>query len=173
VKDICDTCHNAAGSGTTKHSNGTVDVAFLTNYSAKSGTATITPDKSCANVSCHGGVTTPVWGGTINVASDCASCHVRGTGVQTPQFNSYFSGQHTLHINQIGLQCTDCHDMNQTNGGASHFSGLATPVFELAPRFTIRVPGYATTPGSCNPRSNLSVNYSISNAICHGAESWQ
>ena len=62
--------------------------------------------------------------------------------------------------------------MTVTSGGAAHFSGLATPAFELAPRFTIRVPGYATTPGSCNPGTVPAAGtYSV--GVCHGSESWQ
>ncbi len=168
ITDACATCHNGAGSGTIRHNNGTIDVSFATPFNARGSTAVFNADNSCTNVSCHGGITTPAWGGSINVATDCASCHTRGTAAQTPQYNSYYSGRHALHLDQIGLICSDCHDMSVSSGGASHFSGLGTPGFELAPRFTIRVPGYATTPGSCTPTSG---SYSI--GVCHGTKSWQ
>lgn len=171
VTDVCNSCHNGAGSGTAKHDNGIVDVAFLASYNARSGSATFNANKSCANVSCHGGVTTPVWGGSIDVASQCTVCHVAGTASQTPQYNSYWSGQHTFHLTQVGMVCSDCHDMSVTSGGASHFSGLSTQTFELAPRFTIRVPGYATTPGSCNPTASPAAG-TFSIGVCHGTRSW-
>lgn len=171
VGGVCNSCHNGGGTGTPNHGKGSVTVAFLASYNARSGTAAITAAKGCANVSCHGGVTTPAWGGSIDVATQCASCHVAGTASQTPQYNSYWSGQHTTHLTQVGLACSDCHDMTVTSGGASHFSGLATPAFELAPRFTIRVPGYSTTPGSCTPTTNPPAGtYSI--GVCHGTRSW-
>ena len=53
---------------------------------------------SCANVSCHGGQTTPFWdGGTINVATQCTPCHavepVANQAAAT-QWNSACSGLH-------------------------------------------------------------------------------
>ena len=84
LPDGCSTCHDGAGSGTTKHDNGTVDVAFLTIYSAKSGTAVHNADGTCSSVSCHGGQTTPVWlTGTIDVSTQCTSCHSFGTSANT------------------------------------------------------------------------------------------
>ncbi len=162
VTNVCSTCHNGAGSGTAKHNNGTADVAFVVAYNAKSGTATRNSNSSCSNVSCHGGVTTPAWGGIL--ANGCFSCHTAGT----TQYNSYNSGQHTRHIITVGLQCADCHDMTVTVGGARHFSGLGTPAFELAPSATIRVPGYP----SCNPGTFPTTGtYSV--GVCHVSETWR
>ena len=165
VTDVCGTCHNGAGSGTANHNNGTADVAFTSSYNAKSGAATRNSDASCNNVSCHGGVKTPIWGG--NLANDCLSCHTAGT----LQYNSYNSGEHTFHVNTVGLQCTDCHDMSRTSGGAGHYSGLATTVFELPASATIRVPGYTTATPSCSPgRFPASGTYSVS--VCHDNKGW-
>lgn len=172
VTGTCGVCHNGAGSGTTLHNNGTTNVAFFAAYNAKTGTALIEADKTCSNISCHGGVTTPVWGGNISVAAQCESCHLAGTSPQSPQFNSYYSGQHTRHLNLVGLKCVDCHDMTVVSAGMSHFSNLDTPSFELSPARTIKVPGYATTPGSCNPGRTPQANaYSV--GVCHGTENWQ
>lgn len=172
ITGSCGVCHNGAGSGSSLHNNGTADVGFLAAYNAKTGTASLGADKTCSNISCHGGVTTPAWGGSISVADHCEACHVAGTAAQSPQFNSYYSGQHSRHINQVGLKCVDCHDMTVVNSGASHFSTLATPSFELLPARTIKVPGYATTPGSCNPGRTPQANaYSV--GVCHGTETWQ
>lgn len=160
---VCGTCHDGAGNGTAKHNNGTKDVAFASAYNAKSGAATKNPDGSCTNISCHGGITTPAWGGALT--SGCRSCHSSGTS----QYNSYNSGLHSLHIAGIGMQCEDCHTMSRTSGANSHYSGLGTAnVFELPASVTIRVPGYP----SCNPGSNPAPGtYSITTG-CHGTETW-
>lgn len=174
VTNDCATCHAGAGSGTQRHGLrgfANVSTAIDTRYAAKTGLGKVTGTLSCANVSCHGGVTTPAWGGSITTASQCNACHTAGTATQTPQYNSYYSGMHAKHLNEVGLICTDCHDMTKTNGSATHFSGLATPEFELLPRFTIRVPGYATTPGSCNPGNTPTAGtYSVT--VCHGTKTW-
>ncbi len=165
VKDVCSTCHDGAGFGTGKHANGTKDVAFAAIYNAKSGTAIKNSDGSCANVSCHGGVSTPVWGGKLT--SGCLSCHSAGTA----QYNGYNSGQHGEHITVIGLQCTDCHDMSKTSGTASHYSGLGTSNFELAPSITVKVPGYTSITPRCSPgRFPAAGTYSVS--VCHDNRSW-
>jgi hypothetical protein len=58
--------------------------------------------------------------------------------------------------------------MTVTVGGAGHFTGLKTPVFELAPAATIRVPGYP----SCNPGITPPAGfYSI--GVCHDSRAWQ
>lgn len=166
VTNVCSTCHNGAGSDTTKHGNGTVDIAIAASYNAKSGIAARS-NGSCLNVSCHGGVTTPLWGGTLT--GGCISCHTAGT----TQFNGFFSGQHSRHINSIGMQCVDCHDMNRTStsssGTVSHYSGLGvsgTP--KLPASVTIRVPGYP----SCSPgNSPAPGTYSVTTG-CHGSETW-
>jgi predicted CxxxxCH...CXXCH cytochrome family protein len=165
VKDVCATCHTGAGSGTAKHADGTKDVVFAGSYNAKSGLAIRNADGSCANVSCHGGVKTPAWGGSLSVG--CLSCHTSGTA----QFNSYNSGQHVEHINGVGLQCTDCHDMSKTSGTMGHYSGLGTPAFELAPSVTIRVPGYTATNPSCSPGVTPAAgDYSVT--VCHATRGW-
>lgn len=166
VTNVCNTCHDGAGNGTAKHRNGTTDVAFATSYNAKSGTAVRNSDGSCSNVSCHGGVNTPIWGGKLT--NGCLSCHTAGTG----QYNSYNSGQHTKHLTDVGLQCVDCHDMNKITGGASHYSGLGTTVFELPASATIRVPGYTSTNPSCSPGLFPAPGtYSV--GVCHSGKTWR
>ena len=169
ITGVCGTCHDGAGSGSPKHNNGTKDVAFAIAYNAKTGTAARNADGSCANISCHGGITTPVWGGAL--AAGCLSCHTKGTALNTPQYNSYFSGMHNKHVDQIGLQCTDCHNMGATVAGAKHFSGLGTPSFELAPAATIKVPGYTSATPSCSPgKFPAAGTYSV--GVCHNSEDW-
>ncbi len=123
VTNICDTCHNGAGSGTTEHDDTIVEVAFSgTTYNAKTGTASYNEAGfSCSNVSCHGGQTTPNWqSGTINVNAQCTSCHSSGT----TQYNSYYSGEHTKHLVDVGAVCIDCHDT--TKLATVHFDDLNT-----------------------------------------------
>ncbi len=166
VTDVCATCHTGAGSGTAKHDDGTTDVVFAGSYNAKSGTATRDAQGRCVNVSCHGGVTTPAWGGSLSAG--CLACHTSGTA----QFNSYKPGNHDKHVDQK-LGCTDCHDMSKTSGTAGHYSGLGTTGFELSPAATIRVPGSNTLipKPSCNPGLTPTPGtYSVS--VCHADRSW-
>lgn len=166
VRNVCGSCHDGAGYGTDKHRNGTKDVSFATVYSAKSGGIAIkNSDGSCSNVSCHGGVRTPAWGGVL--LNGCQSCHIAGT----TQYNSFHSGQHNKHVAEVELLCTDCHDMSVAVGGASHFSGLGTSDFELAPSATIRVQGYTSATPSCSPgRFPTPGSYSIT--VCHDSRAW-
>lgn len=165
VKGICNSCHNGAGSGTANHSNGTVNVIFLTAYDAKSGRATYnSANQKCTNVSCHGGKETPPWQtGAINANTDCTSCHSLKAG--NDQYNSYFSGQHEFHAVLQNIPCTDCHDTAKLNSPTppSHFSGLSTPTFELLPQLTIRT-DVNYSGGTCFP-VNTGNNFSIN--VCH------
>lgn len=122
VTGVCNSCHTGAGSDTVNHNNALVNVAFLTAYNAKSGTASFNAgSKSCTNISCHGGQATPGWlTGTINVNAQCTSCHSSGSA----QHNSYNSGEHTKHIADVGADCIDCHDT--TKLAAVHFDDLNT-----------------------------------------------
>lgn len=171
LANLCSACHSGAGSGTALHNNGAVNVAFGSSYSAKTGTAVLNPDTTCANVSCHGGVATPAWTtGTIDASSQCTLCHTAGTASQSPQYNSYWSGEHARHVNSIGVPCSDCHDMTITSSGNSHFSNMATPAFELSPGLTIRTQvNYAG--GSCSPGVTPPPGaFQFTN--CHATESW-
>jgi predicted CxxxxCH...CXXCH cytochrome family protein len=130
VANVCETCHTGAGTGTTSHFvNGAVDVQLVaTTYNAKSGTAAHTSDSNggtCSKVSCHGGQTTQSWRiGTIDVNTQCTSCHAFGAD----EYNSYSSGEHSFHTTQAfgsGFGCTGCHDSTKlvTQG---HFTTLGT-----------------------------------------------
>ena len=91
--DACMVCHNGGQSGTLKHYSSArrIDLklpavmGFLAAYNAKSGTANINQDKTCGNVSCHGGITTPPWStGSININTDCQTCHAQIHGSNDP-----------------------------------------------------------------------------------------
>ncbi|MBT0665661.1 CxxxxCH/CxxCH domain-containing protein [Geobacter pelophilus] len=170
--NLCTACHFGAANGTVRHGSrgfANVSTAIPVGFNAKTGSARVTPTLTCQNVSCHGGVTTPPWAtGSINVATQCEQCHISGTASQTPQYNSFWSGEHAKHVTEMHLPCTDCHDMSVTNGSNSHFSNMATPAFELTPALTIRGPvNYSG--GSCSPGNNPA-QFSI--GVCHGSKNW-
>lgn len=146
--DSCDTCHSTAGLGTSKHKNATVDVLFLSAYSAKSGAAVKNADGTCSKVSCHGGQTTPAWlsGTAIDVNTSCTSCHAYGTD----EYNSFHSGKHDAHVNVNSLACTVCHDTAKLATG--HLVSLNTTSLEgPASSTTITAINYNSTTRSCNP----------------------
>jgi predicted CxxxxCH...CXXCH cytochrome family protein len=156
LQDSCNTCHNGAGTGTVNHYNGVVDIQFLSTYSAKSGTAVFNADGTCSKVSCHGGQTTPNWyTGSINVATQCTSCHAYGTS----EYNSFSSGQHDFHVNTMGKACIVCHDTAKLS--LNHFTALNTTALEGPASATI---------------GNLVTNYSttthICSTLCHVDRAW-
>jgi predicted CxxxxCH...CXXCH cytochrome family protein len=160
VTGICNTCHSGSGTNTNNHydTSAPANVAGLASYDAKSGIFSYnSSNRTCSNVSCHGGQPTPDWlTGTLDVAANCESCHVQGTS----QYNSYDSGRHDLHVNDENLACTECHDPVKLS--ANHFIGLDTPTFEGAADATIN------DSLSYNPATNSGCNV----AGCHGEEDW-
>ncbi len=146
----CSVCHTGASH------NGQVDLGFPAAYDAQSGVATDNLDGTCSNIICHGGKTTPDWwSGSINVDSQCTSCHAAGSG----QYNSYSSGKHSKHIGK-GYACIDCHN---TAKMGNHFGDLSTPAFETDPASTIG--GGSTRVGSYSGGKCSSI-------ACHGSERW-
>jgi len=172
LPDLCNTCHLGGGSGTATHGT-TLTVAFPVAYNAKNANALFNSAGSCANVSCHGGITTPLWrGGRIDPLGECTICHQAGTAAGLPQANSYYSGEHSFHLVDIGLVCTDCHDMTVVSGAAAHFSNLNTPAFELSPATTMRAPlnfnsgAVSCSPGATPPAGSFSIG------VCHSVKNW-
>lgn len=168
----CGNCHAGGGTGGTNHGKA-LTVDFLATYNAASGRALFNPGGNCVNVSCHGGKNSPPWrGGRINVLRECALCHESGTAPGQPQANSYFSGEHVKHLIDIGLGCTDCHDMSVVSGGASHFSGLQTPSFELSPANTMKTQlNFNSGTVSCSPGVSPPAG-SFSIGVCHSLKNW-
>ncbi len=189
VTGVCTSCHNNLDSGTTGHydrANAVAgkdalrvppgDAAFLATYNAKAGSATFdNAALTCANVSCHGGVSAPNWRtGTVSVNTDagCLACHKLGTAAGTPENNSPFSGLHAFHLDPAGAvkaTCTECHNMaNGTTGATNHFKSLNTPQME-GPASQTMEPG------------GLAANYNATNQTCtvnchtvqHTDFSWQ
>jgi predicted CxxxxCH...CXXCH cytochrome family protein len=176
----CSTCHFGAGEGTALHFNGVVNVIFDPAYNAKSGTAAYnTATGTCSNIVCHGSSrmqtasqastrtstpgATPVWlTGTIDVNTQCSLCHVLGPSAGSPENNSYFSGQHELHVygEASGAftqpPCTVCHDT--TKLAAVHFTSLTAPISEAT--------------ASTTTSSAINFNGITCNPACHGTETW-
>ena len=156
VNPSCSACHNNA-----THYNGTTNVSFSSSFDDESSGSPSFNGSTCSNTSCHGGQTTPNWSsGSINVNSQCTSCHARRT-YSNQEYNSYYSGEHSKHISH-NVDCWDCHSTTKlANGG--HFSNLQTTTFELDPGATIG--GSGTRVGSYNGST-------CSNIQCHGSETW-
>ena len=161
LQNNCNACHNGGGSGSATHQVfGNLTVAFLPVYNAESGVASINKAAiTCANVKCHGGQTTPVWGGHI---AGCQSCHASGTA----QYNSFNSGKHDKHISE-GLACTDCHDTVKLAVG--HFSNLSSSVINQTAGNTLRNYLNYSQP-TCSPISVPSGNQV---GVCHSSRNWQ
>lgn len=118
----CTACHSQAMPG----------VTFPTNYNAKSGPASFDAQTgTCANVSCHGGVTTPTWKtGKIDTNTQCQACHVSGT----TQYNGYVGLHYPAHDFFLD-NCSTCHDNQKL--AEVHFTNLQTPVIEGKAGLTI------------------------------------
>ena len=121
----------------------------MSSYNAKSGIAVYNSDGTCSKVSCHGGQQTPVWmTGAIDVNTACAACHVYGTALATPEYNSYYSGEHDIHVNANGISCQLCHDT--TKLAVDHFTTLNTTTMEGPASATI-LNSFNYSGGSCSP----------------------
>lgn len=148
IGTVCDNCHTGA-----THNNW-VDLGFPAKWNAKSGAAIDNLDGTCSNISCHGGQKTPEWtAGTINVDTQCRSCHTYGT----TQYNSYVSGEHRKHVTDKGLNCVVCHDTAKLRNG--HFGNLSTAAFEQSPSATIKT-SLSYNGGTCQTPG------------CHGSKNW-
>jgi predicted CxxxxCH...CXXCH cytochrome family protein len=151
VTGHCETCHQNTGTGTDDHftSANAAGVSIPSAYDAQSGVAVYdSANQTCSATRCHGGQTTPNWwSGSLDVATQCASCHSTSSG----EYNSATSGEHRTHGR---LSCTACHD-----APTDHFSDLATTGFEGDPAQTIQA-HVAYNGSSCDSNS------------CHGAEQW-
>jgi predicted CxxxxCH...CXXCH cytochrome family protein len=178
--EVCGPCHNGLDTGSLQHYDranalpgkdalraAPGDVAFPSAYNAKSRTAAFSAtNRTCSNVICHGGQTTPDWqtatANAIDVPNACLSCHVSGN----TQYNSYSSGKHSQHIDTFGLTattCKRCHDATRVNV-SGHFQDLSTPVFEQPAAETI-LPALGYNGNTCNPKAGGLTG-------CHGNKKW-
>jgi len=135
-KISCDICHNGASTYAGDHHNGVINFSFLAAYTPKTG---LTPSfnataKTCANISCHGGQTTPPWyTGSLIVNTQCTSCHAVGSA----QYNGASSGEHNKHVNGENIACYTCHDT--TALAVNHFTRLDTSTMEGPASATLRI----------------------------------
>ncbi len=144
----CQICHTDASH------NGSVDLAFPTDYNSAYGVATDNLDGTCSNISCHGGKTTPDWwSGSISLTAGCTSCHNSSAG----EYISQTSGRHRKHS---GYSCTTCHNSSRM---PNHIGDLLTDNFEVSA---------ASTVGGSGTRVGSYSNSSCSSIACHGSERW-
>jgi predicted CxxxxCH...CXXCH cytochrome family protein len=133
VDGNCAVCHEGAGTESVLHFNGgdAASISLASTYDAQSGAASYNAaDKTCGTTRCHGGQTTPDWfNGSVDMGSDCQSCHSTSPG----QYNAATSGKHSLHARW--MSCTECHDPAKLED--RHHSNLATPGFEGDPGETL------------------------------------
>ncbi|HJW08906.1 MAG TPA: hypothetical protein VJ483_04680 [Holophagaceae bacterium] len=143
----CGACHQGVEAGSLAHYTaanarksppaGPAPVAFDPVYNARSGAASWNATAlTCANVSCHGGKTTPNWRTGILPAAgtyaNCQACHqVRATG--TPAAQQQYNDAVGRHADPSDHQvdCTYCHDMgNGSPGALAHYKYLQTPAVD-------------------------------------------
>jgi predicted CxxxxCH...CXXCH cytochrome family protein len=157
VNGNCSVCHEGAGTESAAHFNGggSAVIAFASTYNAQSGAASFNSTaKTCGTTRCHGGQTTPNWyNGSVDVNSDCESCHSTSSG----EFNAADSGAHRDHRR---FDCTTCHDTG--NLGGEHFSNLATTAYEGNP--------WETLDGNFNYNHTTGNGCDVSG--CHGTRNW-
>ncbi|MGC2062401.1 MAG: CxxxxCH/CxxCH domain-containing protein [Thermodesulfovibrionales bacterium] len=93
---VCNTCHNNAGAGTTKHADHTIDVSFSAGGTYSQGGATGDGYGTCSTVACHsdgnGNYSVVNWGAAQGSAG-CTTCH--GAPPAT--------GAHLAHIQNAAL----------------------------------------------------------------------
>jgi predicted CxxxxCH...CXXCH cytochrome family protein len=169
----CETCHTGLGPSllNLNHYNRAKsrvppgDAAFPATYNAKTGASSFDNSASlnCSNVSCHGGQATPNWQtGTLDVNTQCTSCHALGTA----QYNSYNSGEHN-QSNHLLFSCTVCH--NTTTLAVNHFTTLADNTISPAVA-AAAVGGTGTLITTWTPGTGTS---GTCNAACHpGNRNW-
>ena len=195
VTGVCASCHSGLGSGTAGHYDRANarpgkdalrvppgEAAFLAVYNAKAGPAAFdNAALTCANVSCHGGVTAPNWRtGSIdgNTDAGCRQCHKIGSTAGNPENNSPFSGLHAAHLSTTvggAILCTDCHTMANGKAGAlNHYKFLNTPQMEGPAGDTVAPNGSAAnyvaanqTCGTFTCHTIVHVNFSWSGGVSH------
>ncbi len=117
--DECIACHSTTTSGTgrasgSQHIDNTQDVSFNSTFDYE-GTGTIagstgTGDaRTCSDVRCHNGVTTPAWAAASTIA--CGNCHNNAGSGPLPTNAANASGSHLKHANSDTdyTDCDNCH----------------------------------------------------------------
>lgn len=134
----CNTCHDGLGSGTQKHADGAVDVAFSTQAGATAAYTAAT--KTCANISCHSGYTPPAW-----TDKSCTACH------GTPPNGTIYPNTANAHAKH-NFACDTCH-FGLGSGKPLHANGTPDVAFSTLAGTN---PAYTAATKTC------------ANIICHG-----
>ncbi len=123
----CATCHNGAGSGSTRHADSYIDVSFSGSGSGTSYSQPRTPAGSdgygsCSNIACHNN-NSAQWGSTLT----CVGCHplaaLQASGAHgrhvtaTPSFYNFTASRSTSVAYDFG--CSNCHPQDS----AKHANG--------------------------------------------------
>ena len=183
TKYACAICHSAAGSGTSRHGDSYIDVAFSgtaagTTYTQARTLAGSDGYGSCSTISCHFN-NTAQWGTTLT----CVNCHdlaallangAHGKHVsQAPVFYN-FTGNHTT-VGSYDFGCSNCHPLdtlnhvngtvdvtlNRTNTGGGGLVGT------LRSRNSATTDGLAATNGPSGIYGTTKVSIRCSAAYCH------
>ncbi|GAB7025099.1 CxxxxCH/CxxCH domain c-type cytochrome [Geotalea toluenoxydans] len=147
----CVYCHNDTVS-TIGLKVGTLHLNGMKNIAPGGGkTFTYLGDRTCANISCHGGPAQAKWGQKF--AADCTGCH----GNNAISFTPISSGKHKLHMNNptfLGknFACAACHaltvnpDDRSIADSAVHGNGFKNYTGTLAGSRS----SYTTATGVCS-----------------------
>ncbi len=169
----CSTCHNSAGSGTTKHADRNIDVTFtaLNPSGTYNGSNTVPGDHTpgqgygtCSTVYCHsdgaGTYQSPVWGGTVS----CGNCH--GLPPNTGKHSTHTDGTGAAYGNDSNssittayrFNCGNCHPLSSSN----HANG--TIDIEL---YNASATGFKANNPSTASRTGTGTNTQCSDVYCH------
>ena len=180
----CESCHSGGGAdpvtriGAARHAQGFAQLSTAVFGAKTGGMRYDAGSKTCSNVRCHGGKTTPAWTASLDTA-DCLLCHQSGSALQTPQYNSFYSGlfpengtqvhlhdRHLATANPLApsrkIACADCHAVTD----ATHFGGLGTPSFETSPGSTVKFQGQQGSQGIYLLNATTGAA-TCSNVACH------
>jgi len=174
----CSACHDGGGTGELSHydrsdqttPNYPADVNLLASFNSNSHGAASYSGATCSGVNCHGGLTTPNWlTGTLNVNTQCTSCHQRDTvGGEDNSYTNPDDKSHTYHLGNpdgVNITCTSCH--NTTKLAITHFTNLANPAQWLD--------SAGATIGGGSTRitdTNWTDSSNSCNPSCHDRETW-
>ncbi|WP_243373201.1 CxxxxCH/CxxCH domain-containing protein [Geotalea sp. SG265] len=182
---VCTTCHSGAGSGTAKHGDQYIDVAFSgvgagTSYSQPRSAAGSDGYGTCSNIACHYNGSANWGGGTLA----CVSCHplatlqasgAHGKHLSTaPTFYAYTANRSTAGAYDYG--CSNCHPLDKAakhaNGAIdvtlnNTNSGAGGAVGSLRSRNNATADGLAANNGPSGIFGTTKVSVRCSAAYCH------
>ena len=153
ISGDCSVCHEGKGSGTADHydTSAPASIDIQNGYAEFNQSFVIGGGSpiSCDNVRCHGGQTV-TWTDSIDLNSDCESCHtVGGSTFNRAKDKDDGGGLHKKHVEEDAA-CTVCHDTTKLNTQNRHFNDLDdTGVNEAGATITLN-PDSGGGPGTYN-----------------------